>query len=214
MAMHVPIPVGDAMQELTHKTTLRGLPVDLLPPWTTALLARLPASLPWAAAAASWPTLVELWRRRSSDDLAFMLMLAINDCVTPVPATQVNMGDLQSLGCMVSKCRKQIVACVNDPQCKAALDGLSACGLNDQVRLTPPAPPLGATCPSRTAPAATRAMHGWSTLCVPFRNSGGSTLGHGVAAVVPLPPPRCRLPCTRGPQHMYHQRGTNCGGWC
>lgn len=134
--------MGVTMQELTHKTTLRGLPVDLLPPWATALLAKLPASLPWAAAAATWPTLVELWRRRSSDDLAFMLMLAINDCVTPVPATQVNMGDLRSLGCMVSKCREQIVACVNDPQCKAALDGLSACGLNDQVRpQRPGAPP-------------------------------------------------------------------------
>eukprot|EP00892_Ulva_mutabilis_P006169 jgi/Ulvmu1/3924/UM018_0147.1 len=125
--------VLDSPPEMTHQTSLAGLPVTRLPAWALTALAKLPEAVPWATAATAWPMLLELWGRRSSDDLAFMLMLAINDFVTPVPCTQVNMGDLRSLGCMLTKCREQVLACVNDPQCKAALDGLASCGLNDQV---------------------------------------------------------------------------------
>lgn len=100
-----------------------------IPTW---LLSVLPL-LPFGAAAKSWPVLQSMWLRRSSDDLAFMLLLAINDFVKPIPSTQVNMGDARSLVDMFTKCRKEVVACVSDPQCKKALDGLSACGLNDQV---------------------------------------------------------------------------------
>lgn len=46
---------------------------------------------------------------------------------------QVSMGDAGSLLCMVKNCREEVVACVQDKQCKAALDALTACGLNDQV---------------------------------------------------------------------------------
>lgn len=63
-----------------------------------------------------------------------MLLLTVNNFVTPVESTKANMGDLQSLVCMCTKCREQITACVQDPDCKAALDALSACSLNDQVR--------------------------------------------------------------------------------
>ena len=34
---------------------------------------------------------------------------------------------------MVQKCGPQIFACVNDPDCKAALDCLQACDPTDQV---------------------------------------------------------------------------------
>ena len=49
------------------------------------------------------------------------------------------MAGLQDLGTianMIRKCGPQIFACVNDPDCKAALDCLQACGPTDQVRLT------------------------------------------------------------------------------
>lgn len=36
---------------------------------------------------------------------------------------------------MVGKCGAQIFGCVTDTTCKAALDCLSACEFNDQVRL-------------------------------------------------------------------------------
>jgi hypothetical protein len=62
-----------------------------------------------------------------------MLLLAVNEFVTPVDSTKANMGDLQSLLCMCTKCRDQITACVQDPECKAALDALNECSLNDQV---------------------------------------------------------------------------------
>lgn len=43
------------------------------------------------------------------------------------------MGDAGSLVCMFKNCREEVLACVQDEQCKAALDALAECGLNDQV---------------------------------------------------------------------------------
>ena len=120
-----------SMQEFEARTTLAGLPVTRLPSPMLSLLGKMPGG--WGRAANTWPLLKQMWQRRSSDDLAFALMLAIDKFAEPVPSTQVNMGDAQSFVDMCTKCRKEIVACVQDPQCKKALDGLSACGLNDQV---------------------------------------------------------------------------------
>ncbi len=36
---------------------------------------------------------------------------------------------------MIKNCGPQIFACVNDPECKAALDCLQACSPTDQVML-------------------------------------------------------------------------------
>ena len=120
-------------QELAHQTRLAGLPVARLPPWLLRVLAKLPGA--WGRAGKVWPSLLDMWARRSSDDLAFLMMLALDSFVTAVPSTRVNQGDARALVDMCTKCRKQIVECVRDPQCKAALDGLAECGLNDQVRL-------------------------------------------------------------------------------
>lgn len=120
------------MQELEQRTSLGGLPVRRLPGWLLQLAQKIPG--PWGRAARTWPTLQSMWSRYSSDDLSFMLLLAINDFITPVPSTQVNQGDARSFVSMCTKCRQQILDCVNDPQCKAALEGLEKCGLNDQVR--------------------------------------------------------------------------------
>lgn len=121
----------DSHADMEARSSLAGVPVRRLPAPLLSALAKVPGA--WGQAARSWPLLSQMWHRRSSDDLAFMLLLAINDFVVPISSTQVNMGDLRSLACMCTKCREQIVACVQDPQCKAALDALSACGLNDQV---------------------------------------------------------------------------------
>ena len=42
--------------------------------------------------------------------------------------------DLSTVWKMGTKCGKQIVACVQDPECKAALDCLTSCASNDQVQ--------------------------------------------------------------------------------
>jgi hypothetical protein len=68
---------------------LKGLTPAAIPTPLLALLGKLPPALPWAAAVTTWQTLQDLWMRRSSDDLALMLMLAVNDCVITVPSTQV-----------------------------------------------------------------------------------------------------------------------------
>jgi hypothetical protein len=119
------------IQELQGRTGIAGLPITRISPALLPLISKFPG--PWGKAAKLWPTLQDMWKRRSSDDLAFMLLLAINSFVTDVPSTQVNMGDAESLVAMCTKCQKEILACVRDPQCKKALDGLAACGLNDQV---------------------------------------------------------------------------------
>lgn len=56
------------------------------------------------------------------------------DSFTQVKSLSVNKKTtLSNLFCMVKNCSPQIYACVSDPQCKAALDCLESCGLNDQV---------------------------------------------------------------------------------
>jgi hypothetical protein len=114
------------MQELEQLSTLAGLPIKRLPPLLMQLLARFPFPQRWHRAAKSWPSLSDMWLRRSSDDLAFFILLVISDFVTTVPTTQVNMGDARSLVCMFTKCRKEIIECVQDPKCKKALDGACA----------------------------------------------------------------------------------------
>ena len=42
---------------------------------------------------------------------------------------------------MCAKCGRQILACVNDPECKAALDCLQACSPTDQARAVLSSPP-------------------------------------------------------------------------
>ena len=118
---------------MEKRSRLNGAPVTSLPPFVLNALANIPGS--WGKAAKSWPVLKDMWSRRSSDDLAFMILLALNDFVTPIPSTQVKMGgDLSSVACMCTNCFDEIKACVGDPQCKAALDALAACKLNDQVQ--------------------------------------------------------------------------------
>jgi hypothetical protein len=121
------------LQDLEHKSSLGRIPVASLPQWLLSVLSNFPVGP--GTAAKTWRLLQGMWLRRSSDDLAFLLLLAINDFVKPIPSTQVNMGDARSLVDMVTKCRKEIFDCVSDPKCKEALDKLSACGLNDQVRV-------------------------------------------------------------------------------
>jgi hypothetical protein len=61
--------------------------------------------------------------------------------------------DLGVLVNMVSKCGPQILACVTDPTCKAALDCLQACDPTDQVQRPTRIPPLnllGVTAAART----------------------------------------------------------------
>lgn len=41
--------------------------------------------------------------------------------------------DLSAVWKMCTKCGPKIVACLRDPQCKAALDCLQGCASNDQV---------------------------------------------------------------------------------
>ena len=98
------------MQELEALTSLAGLPVARIPTPLCSVLAKLPGA--WGRAARTWPTLLEMWHRRSSDDLAFLLLLAINDFVGSVPSTQVNMGDAASLVAMLTKCGSEVTACV------------------------------------------------------------------------------------------------------
>lgn len=42
-----------------------------------------------------------------------------------------------ALARMIKKCGPQIFACVNDPDCKAALDCLQSCSPTDQVGVSP-----------------------------------------------------------------------------
>lgn len=55
------------------------------------------------------------------------------------PCSVLPSQDIGTVVRMVQKCGPQIFACVNDPDCKAALDCLQACDPTDQVLLRVPA---------------------------------------------------------------------------
>lgn len=83
----------------------------------------------------------EVWTRRSSDDLLFLMLVLINRYFAPfsgklstvVAATSAAKTGLNELSCMCCKCGKELFGCVSDPLCKKALDCLEKCRSNDQV---------------------------------------------------------------------------------
>ena len=51
----------------------------------------------------------------------------------PFIANASKKAGLNNIMCMLSNCREEIFDCVNDEECKKALDCLEECGVNDQV---------------------------------------------------------------------------------
>ena len=65
---------------------------------------------------------------------AVATLLLLDGAVAPVRTLTVNKRTtLGNIACMARNCGKEVVSCVTDPQCKAALDCLEECSLNDQV---------------------------------------------------------------------------------
>lgn len=85
--------------------------------------------------------ITEVWARRSSDDIKFLMLVLINAYYPPyrglltsvVAATSSDKTGLKEVSCMCTKCTKQMLDCINDPTCKKALDCLNGCKSNDQV---------------------------------------------------------------------------------
>ena len=79
----------------------------------------------------------ELVDRVSSDDLFYSFLVYFNVASRPIASvvnsTKRSDAGLQELGCMLTKCPKEIFSCVTDPTCKTALDCLDSCAFNDQV---------------------------------------------------------------------------------
>lgn len=102
-----------------------------------SLLQGLATKLPFGSAKtaeAAAAAVQMFWRRASSDDLVYMFLTIINAYFAEVPMLQsMRAQDPGTIFNMMTKCGSQILACVNDPDCKAALDCLQACGPTDQV---------------------------------------------------------------------------------
>ena len=80
----------------------------------------------------------QLFARKNADDLLYMVLVLVNDWVRDVPRVSMAkskgfLGSLRLAYCMLGNCSKEVLDCVRDPTCKAALDCLQECGLNDQV---------------------------------------------------------------------------------
>ena len=118
---------------------------------------------------------------------------------------------IDGLQCMLGKCGAQILGCVTDASCKAALDCLSACEFNDQV----PTPCTAWTSPRLGPRRACAVACGTAPLERPalecVRHGRGAALGApalGASALgLPcrgcgpacLPPPRDRVLCCAVP---------------
>ncbi|KAL3156924.1 Vitamin D3 receptor [Trebouxia sp. C0009 RCD-2024] len=120
----------DSHPRLEAATKLNN--VTLTKPWEKAA-----ATLPWSSSAKSSKVLQsvrDVYKRKTSDDLLFMLLVLIDAYITEVPLVKsMQAQDLSTVWKMCTKCGKQILACVRDPECKAALDCLTSCASNDQV---------------------------------------------------------------------------------
>ena len=103
------------------------------------LLARLPAFLsPWRRAFDSLDAALSFWSRTHSDD-ALTALLVVADATGKVrnpPLAALDSLKGQGLGtllCMLRNCRGEVLNCVTDEDCKAALDCLTAAPPGDQV---------------------------------------------------------------------------------
>lgn len=81
----------------------------------------------------------DMWLRRSSDDLVFMILVLIDaftdktiKSVQSVSSTEQT--NLKQVASMCKNCAKEMVDCLTDPLCRKALDCLNSCKGNDQVR--------------------------------------------------------------------------------
>jgi|APGre2960657444_1045066.scaffolds.fasta_scaffold00201_3 hypothetical protein len=101
------------------------------------LLSVLASALPWSRAnrdALLLESAAELVARATPNDFVFALLLLLDAAVAPVRTLTVNkQTSLANIFCMMRNCGSEVLACVSDPRCKAALDCLEACSLNDQV---------------------------------------------------------------------------------
>lgn len=79
----------------------------------------------------------DLYRRRNSDDLLFLVLFLIDQYVQRVALLPKQEPDLLGIYKMMRYCAGPIAACVTDPQCSKALSSLSSAGLNDQARQFP-----------------------------------------------------------------------------
>jgi len=104
---------------------------------TSVLLGGLSSALPWSRAnrdALLLESVTQLVARNLPSDFVFALLLLVDSAVAPVQTfTMTQKTGLGNVACMLRNCGSEVVACVTDPQCKAALDCLTECGLNDQV---------------------------------------------------------------------------------
>lgn len=103
----------------------------------SALFGALAATLPWARTnkdAELLDNARRLFDRRTPSDFVFATLLLLDGAVAPVRTLTMNKRTtLANIACMARNCGNEVVSCVSDPQCKAALDCLEACSLNDQV---------------------------------------------------------------------------------
>ncbi|BDA47648.1 probable violaxanthin de-epoxidase, chloroplastic [Coccomyxa sp. Obi] len=122
----------DCVPQLHALNRLGGLPSTDPGPWQ-----QLQAGLPWTPAARAQElakSIQTLWERHSSDDLVSLFLVLIDAFIVKVPRLDsLRASGPLALARMIKNCGPQIFACVNDPDCKAALDCLQSCSPTDQV---------------------------------------------------------------------------------
>jgi len=87
---------------------------------------------------ASYEVVQEVWLRKSSEDILFLVLVLINTFAdipikTVQAVTSTDNTGLDEVGCMTSNCSKQMINCFKSEQCRQALDCLNKCRSNDQV---------------------------------------------------------------------------------
>ena len=120
-----------AADELQHWISLGGMN-PVVPNVLQQIQSRIPGSVAKKVQDV-YAAITSIWSRQSSDDIVYLLQLATDQFITPLPEMADLNPDFQAIKCIGRNCREEVIRCLLDPQCRKALDCINSCGINDQV---------------------------------------------------------------------------------
>lgn len=90
----------------------------------------------WAKGKELYTVMTDLYKRYNADDLSYLMRLYASECVRWDKEAHLDAGgpEFNTLACMLTNCRSEVLACLMDPNCRTAIAKLSGCGIRDQVK--------------------------------------------------------------------------------
>lgn len=104
--------------------------------WTNFMRRFILERKSWAKGRELYSTMLDLYERHNADDLSYLMRLYASECVRWDKEAHLDAGGpaFDTLKCMLTNCRSEVLACMADENCRTAIMKLSDCGIRDQVK--------------------------------------------------------------------------------